>query len=171
MARSGTVSRKHRKKSEKNQLKSDYRYIGRNRTLSDFSDTLILANPMIYDVTDLDVYNRSLKALNLVYRLEKQISQSHSKLRVQLTSAAESIPALIAEGFAKRRSDKEWKRFLEMAMGSSDEVITQTRSIQILGKHIPRIDDKLCEEVIDGYKIISKQINSLRNKWVNYSKR
>lgn len=126
---------------------------------------------MIYDVTDLDVYNRSLKALNLVYQLEKQIPQSHFKLRIQLTSAAESVPALIAEGFAKRRSDKEWKRFLEMAMGSSDEVITQTRSIQILAKHLPRIDEKLCEGVIEEYKIISKQINNLRNKWIDYNKK
>lgn len=126
---------------------------------------------MIYDVTDLDVYNRSLKALDLIYQLEKQIPQSHFKLRIQLTSAAESIPALIAEGFAKRRSDKEWKRFLEMAMGSSDEVITQTRSIQILAKHIPRVDNKLCEKVIEEYKIISKQINSLRNKWIDYNKK
>lgn len=59
---------------------------------------------MIYDVTDLDVYNRSLKALNLIYKLEKQIPKSHYKLAIQLTSPAEGIPAHIAEGFAKRRS-------------------------------------------------------------------
>lgn len=126
---------------------------------------------MIYDVTDLDVYNRSLKALDIVYQLEKLIPQSHFKLRVQLTSAAESVPALIAEGFAKRRSDREWKRFLEMAMGSSDEVITQTRSVQILARHVPRIDKNLCNQVIEEYKIISKQINNLRNKWIDYNKK
>ena len=125
---------------------------------------------MIYDVTDLDVYNRALKALDLVYQLEKQIPNSHYKLRIQLTSAAEGIPAHIAEGFAKRRSIKEWKRFLEIAMGSSDETITQARAVKILASHITRIDIDLCDQVISEYKIISKQLNRLRNNWIDYRK-
>jgi len=126
---------------------------------------------MIYDVTDLDVYKRALNALNLVYKLEKHIPRSHFKLSVQLTSAAEGIPAHIAEGFAKRRSDKEWKRFLEIALGSSDETITQARLIKILSDHFPGIDIDLCEAVIVEYKIISKQLNRLRNNWIDYNKR
>lgn len=126
---------------------------------------------MIYDVTDLDVYNRALKALNLVYKLEKQIPKSHYKLSIQLTSAAEGIPAHIAEGFAKRRSIKEFMRFLEIGMGSSDETITQARAVRILSDHIKGIDQKLCDEIISEYKIISKQLNNLRNKWVDYNKK
>lgn len=126
---------------------------------------------MIYDVTDLDVYKRALKALDLVYELEKQIPRSHYKLAMQLTSAAEGVPAHIAEGFAKRRSGKEWKRFLEIAMGSSDETITQSRSIQVLAKYVRMISIDLCECVVDEYKIISKQLNNLRNKWVDYNSR
>ena len=126
---------------------------------------------MIYDVTDLDVYNRALSALNLVYQLEKQIPNSHFKLRNQLTSAAEGIPAHIAEGFAKRRSIKEWQRYLDIAMGSSDETITQARSIKILADHVPRISKELCNKVIDEYKIISKQLNRLKNNWIDYYKR
>lgn len=125
---------------------------------------------MIYDVTDLEVYNRAIKALDIVYQLEKQIPNSHYKLRIQLTSAAEGVPAHIAEGFAKRRSDKEWKRFLEIAMGSSDEVITQVRAIKILARHVARIDNDLCDKVIGEYKIISKQLNRLRNNWIDYQK-
>ena len=125
---------------------------------------------MIYDVTDLNVYNRALKRLDLVYQLEKQIPNSHFLLRKQFTSAAEGIPAHIAEGFAKRRSAKEFKRFLDIAMGSSDEVITHTRSVKILAKHIKRINTKLCNRIIDEYKIISKQLNKLRNNWIDYQK-
>ena len=126
---------------------------------------------MIYDVTDLKVYNRAIKALELVYKLEIQIPNSHYKLRLQLTSAAEGIPAHIAEGFAKRRSVKEWLRFLEIALGSSDETITQTRSVKVLADFIPRIDKDLCEQIIAEYKIISKQLNVLRNNWVDYSRK
>lgn len=126
---------------------------------------------MIYDVTDLDVYNRAIKALNLIYQLEKQIPKSHFRLAVQITSSAEGIPAHIAEGFGKRRSDKEWKRFLEIGLGSSDETITHARSLQVLANYLPEINIELCEQVIAEYKIISKQINKLRNNWIDYNKR
>lgn len=126
---------------------------------------------VIYDVTDLDVYNRALKALHLIYKLEKQIPKSHYKLSIQLTSATEGIPAHIAEGFAKRRFVKEFMRFLEIGMGSRDETITQTRAIRILADHIKGIDKNLCDEIIAEYKIISKQLNNLRNKWVDYNKK
>lgn len=124
---------------------------------------------MIYDVTDLDVYNRALKALDLVYSLAKQIPNSHYKLSQQITSAAEGVPAQIAEGFAKRRSAKEWKRYLEISLGSSDEIITHSRSVKILANHLPRIDKNLCDKILEEYKIISKQINRLRTNWVDYS--
>lgn len=54
-------------------------------------------------------------------------------------------------------------------MGSSDETITHACSVQVLSKHIPGIDDELCEQVIAEYKIISKQINKLRNNWIDYN--
>ena len=123
---------------------------------------------MIWDVTDLDVYNRSMKALEFIYLLSKQIPQSHFKLRSQIDSAAEGVPAQIAEGFAKRRSAKEFKRFLEIAMGSSDEVITHARAVKILAMHYSKIDKDLCDKVVSEYKIISKQINRLRNNWIDY---
>ncbi len=125
---------------------------------------------MIYDVTDLEVYNRSLKGLDLIYQLAKQIPNSHFKLGVQITSAGEGIPAHIAEGFAKRRSAKEFKRYLEIGMGSSDEVITHSRSIMVLAKHFHSIHTELCQRIIEEYKIISKQLNKLRNNWIDYQK-
>lgn len=123
---------------------------------------------MIYDVTDLEVYNRALKALRLVYKLANQVPNSNYKLSNQLTSAAEGIPAHIAEGWAKRSSAKEWKRFLSIGMGSSDETITQARAIKILSDFVPRISKDLCDEVTSEYKIISKQINRLRTNWIDY---
>lgn len=126
---------------------------------------------MLYDVTDLDVYNRSLAALDKLYLLEKQIPTVRFKFRGQLTSAGESVPANIAEGFAKRKSAKEFIRFLNIAMGSSDEVITHSRSLKILGKHVRGINLELCNEVIEDYKVISKQLNKLQKNWIDYRRR
>ncbi len=125
---------------------------------------------MINDVTELRVYQRALHALDLVYALAKKIPRSHDRLYKQITSAAESVPAQIAEGFGKRRSPKEFLRFLEMALGSSDEVISHCRSIEVLAKHYPQIRPLETQKIIDEYHIISKQLNVLRNKWVVHQK-
>lgn len=125
----------------------------------------------IYDVTDLKVYNRALEALKLIYKLVRQIPERHYKLKSQIIASAESIPPLIAEGFAKRSSGKEFKRFLKMAMGSSDETINHTREIYLLSETAKRIDQNLCNQIIDEYKIISKQLNSLIKNWIDYNSR
>jgi len=123
---------------------------------------------MIRDVTDLHVYKNALEALPLVYDLASQIPESHRKLRGQLIECGESIPAHIAEGFGKKRSEKEFKRFLEIAMGTSDELITHVQVAKILAIRISRINQKLCERLIELYKVESKQIQQLIKKWQTY---
>jgi four helix bundle protein len=123
---------------------------------------------MIRDVTDLKVYKNALEALPLVYDLASQIPESHRKLRGQLIECGESIPAHIAEGFGKKRSEKEFKRFLEIAMGTSDELITHVQVAKILAIRISRINQKLCERLIELYKVESKQIQQLIKKWQTY---
>lgn len=54
-------------------------------------------------------------------------------------------------------------------MGSSDETITHAREIYLLSETIKSIDQNLCNQVINEYKIISKQINSLIKNWINYN--
>lgn len=123
---------------------------------------------MIRDVTDLHVYKNALEALPLVYDLASQIPESHRKLRGQLIECGESIPAHIAEGYGKKRSEKEFKRFLEMAMGTSDELITHVQVIKILAKRVSRINQKLCEILTDRYKVESKQLQQLIKNWQTY---
>lgn len=125
---------------------------------------------MIRDVTDLKVYVNALDNLPLVYDLASQIPESHRKLRSQLIEAAETIAALIAEGFGKKRSEKEFKRFLEMAMGSSDEVITHIREAEILARRIKTINQNLCVTLIEKFKTESKQLQQLIKNWQTYQK-
>lgn len=122
----------------------------------------------IIDVTDLRIYKESLDALRYVYKLANLIPERHQRLRSQLIIAAESIPPLIAEGFAKRRSEKEFKRFLDMALGSSDEVVTHAREVAILTETYKRIPIELCNEIETKYKKISAGINKLRTVWVSF---
>ena len=118
---------------------------------------------MIKDVENLEVYRRAMKLLKPIYRLARLLPKDEFRLKDQLTGAAKSVPPLIAEGFAKRRFVKEFKRFLLMALGSSDEVITHLKEIKIIGFETIKIET--VEALISHYKIVSKQINRLIHVW------
>lgn len=124
---------------------------------------------MIRDVTDLQVFKNSLALIPSVYELVKQIPITHEKLRTQLTECAESIPAHIAEGYGKKRSEKEFKRFLEIALGTSDEIIAHLQVTKILSMRFKSIDLKICDLLIEKYKIESKQLQQLIKSWVKFS--
>ena len=109
------------------------------------------------DVTDLIIYKNALKLLEPIYKLVSIIPHNEFELKSQLVNSARAISAQISEGFAKRRSQKEFKRFLEMALGSSDEVITHLRQIQLC--RFSGVKEETCEVLIRYYKIESKQIN------------
>jgi len=114
------------------------------------------------DVTQLQIYQRALELLPSVYELTNQLPKSEFKLKAQLCGSAKAISAQIAEGYAKKNSQVEFKRFLYMALGSSDETITHLRQIDLL--RFSGIDFQLCSRLIDQYKIESKQINALIQK-------
>ena len=117
------------------------------------------------DVTKLRIYQKALELLPLIYELANQLPRKEMELRSQLCNSAKAISAQIAEGFAKKDSQQEFKRFLFMALGSSDETITHLRQIELL--KFLEVNLKVCNSLIGEYKIESKQINSLIQKIKN----
>jgi len=124
---------------------------------------------MIRDVTDLEIYNLSLELLRPLYKLVNLLPQNHRRLRYQVSEAGEKIAPQIAEGFGKKRSPREFCRFLSMALGSSDEVITHIREIKIVAENYTRINLKDCDYLIDQYKILSKKLNKLISSWQKFT--
>lgn len=123
---------------------------------------------MIKDVTDLEVYRMSLELLEPLYELTNLIPLNHRRLKYQLNDAAEKIAPQIAEGFGKKRSPREFCRFLSMALGSSDEVITHLREVKIVAKSYTRIKQEDCNYLIDKYKILSMKLNKLLSSWQKF---
>lgn len=72
---------------------------------------------------DLDVFRESYGAALKVSKIAKRFPGFEQfELGRQLRRAARSIPANIVEGWAKRQSGPEFKSYLQVAIGSCDEV-------------------------------------------------
>ena len=116
---------------------------------------------MIRDVSDLEVYREAFVYLEKLYLLLAKIPKSEYNTVIQCKKCSKSIVANLAEGFAKRSSEKEFKRFLKIAIGSSDEIVTHLRTVLIT---VPEL--KLETQVlIDNYIVISKRLNKLHSVW------
>ena len=71
------------------------------------------------------IWQRGIQITKLVYQQLKNIPQdARYELGSQLIRSAISIPSNIAEG-SSRSSAKDYKRFIEIALGSSFELETQ----------------------------------------------
>ena len=116
---------------------------------------------IIRDVTDLEVYRISLELLEELYFFLKKVPFAEYDSVKQCKRCAKSIPANIAEGFAKRHYQAEFMRFLLIALGSSDELITHIRTIIIA---VPRLEAS-GSNLITRYQTLSKKLNSLHKNW------
>ena len=111
---------------------------------------------------DLEVFQRSYKLSLMVHRksLEMPTIEQHA-LGDQMRRASKSICANIAEGYGRqKRSKAEFKRFLSMAISSSDEMRVWVRYALDLGY----IDREIWQEWRDEYQAITKMLQSLLSK-------
>ena len=109
------------------------------------------------DFRKLDIWGKGISLVKEVYQISVKLpSDEKFGLKSQICRAAVSIPSNIAEG-ASRNSEMEFKRFLEISIGSSFELETQLTIIQEL-KMLDAIEINPIQEHI---QILQKQINKL----------
>lgn len=114
---------------------------------------------MGFKFEDLKIWKEAVKFAGEVYTLTKKFPKSEQfGLNGQLTRAAVSVSLNIAEGEG-RGSDADLSRFIQIAIGSINEVVT-ILYIALEQKYIEKSDfDKFygsCEH-------ISKMLHSFRN--------
>ena len=106
---------------------------------------------------NLKIYERSYRAGLAAYRLTKQFPETEKYgLASQMQRAATSIPLNIAEGYAKKSSQEEFKRFLLMAIGSANEM----NVLLEFSKDLGYITKEQYEKASKEYEEIGKMLNT-----------
>ena len=109
---------------------------------------------------NLEIWTRGIELVKEIYKLTSKFpSNEKFGLISQMQRASVSIPSNIAEG-CSRNSDVEFKRFLEIAIGSSFELETQI----IIANELNLINSTEMKETIIIINTLQKQINALITK-------
>ncbi len=109
---------------------------------------------------DLKIWQLGMEIVKEVYLLSGKLPFDEKYgLKSQITRAAVSIPSNIAEG-CSRHSDIDFKRFLEIALGSLYELETQLLIIQ----NLDLLNINELNQILNKIKTESKMINSFISK-------
>ena len=112
------------------------------------------------DFRKLEIWKLGIEIADNIYSITDKFPKSEIYgLTSQLNRAGVSIPSNIAEG-ASRTSEKDFKRFLEISLGSCYEVETQL----IIAKKRKYLTGKIFIVIINKIQTEERKITSLINK-------
>ena len=108
------------------------------------------------------MYSKSYEIAVKMYRMTMKYPREELYgLVSQIKRASTSIPLNIAEGYGKRESTNEFKRFLLMAIGSCDEM----EVLLSLSKDLDFISKEEYDQYEREYSEIGKMLMVLRQNW------
>lgn len=121
---------------------------------------------MIKSFRDLEVYKESIGLAISIEQLVKTFPKNEEFLMVdQVRRASRAIPALIAEGYAKRDSLRNFQKYLKDALGEANEM---TPHLELANRFGYIKKDGYARELIERYDRLGKKLANLRNNWKNY---
>jgi four helix bundle protein len=111
---------------------------------------------------DFEVYQLSMQALVKIHKVVLGFPEfERFVLADQMRRASKSIPANIAEGYGRRKSAKEFKHFLAIALGSANEMVVHLE----ITRQLEYAKADICDELIDEYTLICKKLYRLMEAW------
>ncbi len=121
---------------------------------------------MIRNFRDLEVYQEGFQLQLEIEALLRTLPREEKFLLCdQMRRAARAIPSLIAEGWAKRETVKDFRRFLRDSQAEANEMINHL----LLAKHKGYIRKRgYADELIERYEKLAKRITNLKNNWQNF---
>jgi four helix bundle protein len=115
---------------------------------------------------DLDVWQLSMEFVERIYALAKRLPDSERYgLISQMTRAAVSVPANIAEGNA-RGTRRDYAQFVSIARGSLMEVETYV----LLAVRLEYVRQEAVDDLLALVTRISKMLGSLRRRLLQSTK-
>ena len=112
---------------------------------------------------DLEVFQRAYRVSLEIHRSSLEFPKREQYgLADQIRRASKSICANLAEGFGKQNhSTAEFKRYVSMAIGSSDEMRVWLR----YSLDLQYIDEIEWQKWREEYQEISRMLQGLRKNW------
>jgi len=119
---------------------------------------------------DLDVYQNSYKAMLIVFRKILPVIPKEERFDLldQLMRSSKAIPRLIAEGHSKKHQNKGFQKYIDDAHAESNETIVSISQVRDL--YALENIKELCNDLLDLYDMISRQLYNLAASWRNYHK-
>ena len=120
---------------------------------------------------DLNVYQNSYQAMLTVMKelLPKLPESEKYDLKDQLSRSCKAVPRLIAEGYAKKHQKAGFRKYLDDAMAEANE--THVGLEQMKDLYLTKEEDlKACNETIDMYDKIGRQLYKLNQAWHNFKR-
>jgi four helix bundle protein len=109
---------------------------------------------------NLTVWEKSMELVKQIYLITSSFPDSEKfGLISQMRRCSVSIPSNIAEG-TSRNSDLEFKRFLEISIGSAFELETQL----LLSKSLSFVNEKEFDECLNLILEVQKMLNGFISK-------
>lgn len=116
---------------------------------------------------DLNVFRESYNlALDVSRAARRFPSPEQFELVRQLRRAARSIPVNIVEGWAKRSSAAEFKRYLQVAIGSCDECKLWLEMSRDEGY----LSAAQCDQLSNRFNVVGAMLKSLWKQWQSFPK-
>jgi four helix bundle protein len=112
------------------------------------------------DFRRYEVWKRAIEFCKNIYMMTAELPGSEKYgIISQAQRASVSISSNIAEG-CSRRSEKDFARFIEIAIGSAFE----TENLLLLCKELGYIEETCLNKMTGDLRIIQKQLNTLYGK-------
>ncbi len=115
---------------------------------------------------DLNVFREAYKlALEISREARNFPGYEQFELAKQVRRAARSVPANVVEGWAKRSSTLEFKRFLSISIGSCEECkfwLEMSRDEGLL-------EAKRCEDLTNRFNLVGAMLKSLWKHWKTFA--
>ena len=125
-----------------------------------------VARKPIQHYRDIEAYQRAKALLAPVHALVRKLPREEQyELASQIRRASKSILANIGEGYGTKRSPAKFRSYLDIALGSANEVIVHLE----VGNAVGYFEQSEIDPLIDGCEIVAKQLYRLVQSWQDFS--